>query len=150
MGQQREIYFQAALERISEARYLHMNGYYVLAMYASGLAVECLLRAFRLFKDTSFDERHDLWLLWRSTDLANVHSEFYHEGIHSSLGIVTLLWRNDYRFDSESAVRAYLKKAGRNRGIKGDFLKYNSQRLFKAAADIIRLGTQKWLLLNKR
>jgi len=120
-------------------------------MYASGLSVECLLRAFRLFYARSFDERHDLWRLWKSTDLANVHGEFYHEGIQASLGIVTLLWRNDYRFESERSLRAFLKKVGRGRGIKGDFLEYNSQELYKAAAEIIRLGTQKWQLrLNKK
>ncbi len=56
-------YYGAALERIADADLLHAEGHYPFAMYASGLAVECLLRAFRLLNDPSFDERHDLWQL---------------------------------------------------------------------------------------
>jgi hypothetical protein len=45
-------YYKAAEARIQEAHHLHAQGYYVLSMYTSGLAVECLLRAFRLFDDS--------------------------------------------------------------------------------------------------
>lgn len=61
-----ETYYRAALERIDDAYLLHTHGHYTFAMYASGIAVECLLRAFRLLRNTSFDERHDLWQLWKT------------------------------------------------------------------------------------
>ena len=39
-------YFRASVERMSQAQHLYRQGegYYALAMYAAGLAVECLLR----------------------------------------------------------------------------------------------------------
>jgi HEPN domain-containing protein len=41
-------YYQVGLERMVQARRLYGDeGNYALAMYCSGLAVECLLRAFR-------------------------------------------------------------------------------------------------------
>jgi HEPN domain-containing protein len=85
MGLRSDFYFTAAKERLKEAHFLHDNGYYTLAMYISGLAVECMLRAFRLLKDSTFDERHDLWLLWKGTELANIHSKFYREKIQAML-----------------------------------------------------------------
>ncbi|MEK7729960.1 MAG: hypothetical protein AAB354_16245 [candidate division KSB1 bacterium] len=150
MEWQSEVYYKAAVERIQEALHLHTNGYYVVAMYLSGLAVECLLRAYRLLEDSTFDERHDLWLLWKSTLLANPHSEFYDKRIDSAMSTVKLLWRNDYRFKSIDSMRKFFKETRRAHGIKGDALKYNSQRLFDAAAEIIRIGTQKWHLLRKK
>ncbi len=57
-------------------------------------------------------------------------SEFYHGKIQSFMDKVMSLWRNDYRFRSEAALRAYLKKIGSDRGIKGDFLKFNSKTLY--------------------
>ncbi len=150
MGWQSEDYYKASLERIQEAYFLHKNGYNVVSMYISGLAVECMLRAFRLLKRRTFDERHDLWLLWKSTDLANVHSELYHDRLHSAMGVVGILWRNDYRFRSKHALQSFLKKIGRVRGIKGDLLKYNSLKLYNAAAEVIRIGVNRWHRLNKK
>ncbi len=150
MGLRSESYYTAARERIKEARFLHESRYYTLAMYVSGLAVECMLRAFRLLKDQTFDERHDLWQLWKHADLADVQSEFYDEKIHSLLLIVTSLWQNNYRFRSATELRAHLKKIGSARGIKGDFLKFNSKRLYEAANEIVELGGRQWNRLNKK
>jgi len=150
MGLRSDFYYTAARERIKEAQFLHENRYHVIAMYVSGLAVECILRAFRLLKDSTFDQRHDLWLLWKSTELANVHGEFYHEKIQSAMETVMALWRNDYRFRSESALRSYIKKIGGDRGIKGDFLKFNSKTLYEAAEEIVQFGVNRWKLLKKR
>jgi hypothetical protein len=60
MGLRSDSYYTAARDRIREAQFLHEHRYDVLSMYVSGLAGECILRAFRLLKDPTFDERHDL------------------------------------------------------------------------------------------
>ncbi len=78
MGSIAEAYYKAARERINDADFLHTEGRFFLAMYASGLAVECLLRAFRVLRDPTFDARHDLWELWRKTALADIeHKHSY-------------------------------------------------------------------------
>ena len=143
-------YHDAAWDRINDALFLHTNGYFGLAMYASGVAVECMLRAFRLLRDTSFDERHDLWELWQNTSLADFQTKPYFEKIHSSLGVVVSLWRNDFRFRSEDALRSVLRRMKANRGIKGDFLKYNSKKLYEAAREIIQIGAEQWQQFNKK
>ena len=43
-----EEYFRAGTERMRQALTIHQSGEgYALAMYCGGLAVECILRAFR-------------------------------------------------------------------------------------------------------
>jgi HEPN domain-containing protein len=143
-------YHRAALERISDADLLHAEGHYPFAMYASGLAVECMLRAFRLLKDPSFDERHDLWQLWKKTSLANIRRESSYERIHTLVPFINARWRNSYRFASADEVRSLLKKFDLARGIKGDFLKYNSKRLYEAAREFVQLGDVQWKQLNKK
>ena len=93
MASNAKTYYRAALERVEDARLLHTEGHYAFAMYASGLAVECLLRAFRLLKDSSFDERHDLWRLWRNSALAEIHRDSSYARIHTLLSEVAVRWQ---------------------------------------------------------
>ena len=150
MGSLAENYYRAARERIEDANLLHAEGHFPFAMYASGLAVECLLRAFRLLRDPHFDARHDLWLLWKGTALAEVKRESSYEHVYNLLGEISVRWRNSYRFVSENELRSSLKKSGQDRGIKGDYVKHNSKKLYEAAIEFLRLGGQKWEQLNKK
>lgn len=143
-------YYRAALARIEDAHLLHDEGHYTFAMYASGLAVECLLRAFRLLRDSSFDERHDLWQLWKKAELADIHNTTAYNRIYPLMSQVYLLWRNSHRFASEADIRVFLKKLGRDRGLKGDFLKYNSTKLKEAAQEFLQIGGQQWLQSSKK
>jgi hypothetical protein len=53
---------------------LHQGGdSYALAMYCGGLAVECLLRAFRWTEDSTFEGRHDLSELLKASRLLEFH-----------------------------------------------------------------------------
>src|SRR5437870_2158697 len=71
-----EEYFRAGNERMRQARTIYQaGGSYALAMYCGGLAVECLLRAFRWEKDQSFEGRHDLADLLKASALLRIHEE---------------------------------------------------------------------------
>jgi HEPN domain-containing protein len=150
MGSTAKTYYQAAWERIEDAHLLHTEGRYPFAMYTSGLAVECLLRAFRMLRDPSFDERHDLWQLWKKTVLANVRHKSTYERAYALMNEINLRWRNSFRFAWTNEVSSFLKKSGQHRGIKGDFLKYNSQKLYEAARELLQLGGQQWAQSSKR
>ncbi|MEK7730061.1 MAG: HEPN domain-containing protein, partial [candidate division KSB1 bacterium] len=103
-----ETYYRAAWERIKDAYLLQNEGHYPFAMYASGLAVECMLRAFRLLQDTSFDERHDLWQLWKNTELSNMRQGATYERVYALMSDIHGLWRNSFRFVSINELRSYL------------------------------------------
>src|SRR5262245_11595824 len=65
-----EHYFQTATQRMRQAHLLFQDGAsYALAIYVGGVAVECMLRAFKGRRDRVFDERHDLLNLLRSSGM---------------------------------------------------------------------------------
>jgi len=141
---------KAAFERIEDADFLHDKGSYPFAMYASGLAVECLLRAFRVLVEPTIDARHDLLQLWKKTALADVHREPGYDRIYELLIEISARWQNSYRFASNDEVRALLKKSRQDRGIKGNFVKYNSKKFYESAKEFVQLGGEKWKQLNKK
>jgi hypothetical protein len=112
---------------------------YALAIYCGGLAVECLLRAFRWTEDATFEGRHDLGELLKASRLLKLDEDSMRrrrtsEDIIEEAGSelrkavkeVTILWHNNLRFASESSLKAFLKRLGRLHGVKGDPLKKNA------------------------
>jgi hypothetical protein len=68
-----EHYFQTAAQRMRQAHLLFEDGAsYALAIYVGGLAVECLLRAYKTRRDASFDQRHDLLRLFSDSGMLSV------------------------------------------------------------------------------
>ena len=71
-------YYRASLERMRQAQTLSKKGdAYALSMYCSGLAVECLLRAFRWKEDQSFEGRHDLNDLLKASGILRVNEQLH-------------------------------------------------------------------------
>jgi hypothetical protein len=154
-----EHYFRAALERVEQSRRLYYDGAsYALAMYVSGVAVECLLRAFKLKRDPTFDERHDLQLLFKASGMLEVDTaalgrkgfsedeiDGYQRELQIAVNEICILWANDYRYVSENRLRSHLKgKVDLRKGVKGDVLKANALRLMRAAQRFIDRGVLLW------
>jgi HEPN domain-containing protein len=145
-------YFVVALERKNQAYELLKTGSYALSMYLSGLAAESILRSLQMLRDPglTFDEKHDLKRLLNGLDLADIDAEPLKRAIHASLTTAYVLWRNVYRYASEDKIRSHLKAIGRDRSISGDFLKFNSKRLYEASATIVNRGATKWQQWQRR
>ena len=141
-------YLNAAFERLEDALLLHNEGHYVLSMYSFGLAVECILRAFLLLRNSQFEARHNLWELWKKTPLSDVHRESSYERIHKLLSIIVVRWKNSYRFASMEEVQSLLWRSGQQRGVKGDVVKFNCKVLYEAAREFVQLGGLRWSKLN--
>jgi hypothetical protein len=109
-------YFQAAQERATQATILHRNEQYSLAMYVSGVAAECMLRAFHQ-ADAEFDERHDITQLFKNCDFERL-GDAAHRRLHGPVNTVRMLWQNRYRFFSEQRLRSRVKALGQHqRGV---------------------------------
>jgi hypothetical protein len=142
-----EHYFQTAAERIRQAHYLYREGAsFALAIYVGGLAVECLLRAFKGRHDPLFDEKHDLlrlfaasgilrgdWDRLRSRGWTEAQINGHLQALRGAVNNVVKLWGNNYRYASEERLRSHLKRLTGYRRIKGDYLKQQT-RLFLASA----------------
>jgi hypothetical protein len=153
-----EEYFRAATERMRQARAIHgVERSYALAMYCGGLAVECLLRAFRWKEDTSFEGRHDLDDLLKASNLLGINEKQMRRhgisedeiighsvGMRAALNEIVALWHNNLRFASENRLRAFLHQKRRLQGVKGNALKKSSLDLLNAAQNIIDRGVSLW------
>jgi hypothetical protein len=143
---------------MEQAQKIHRDGKaFALAIYCGGLAVECLLRAFRWTQDPGFEGRHDLSELLRSSRLLRINDEYMRRKkateeetreatlrITEAMNEVIILWRNNLRFASEASLKAFLKSIERYQGVKGDPLKKNASDLLSAAQTVIERGTILW------
>jgi len=137
-------YLDAARDRIIDAHGLYNLGRYSFSLYAAGLAVESLLRAYRVLKDPAFDERHDLRLLLAESSVENYVMPLEHTEITTLVLKVFIRWKNDYRFASGDRLQRHLKKLRFDRGIRGNFVKENCRMVIDAADRILKIGVAKW------
>ncbi len=155
-------YYCCSIERMDQARHLLQSDSYSLAIYCSGLAIECMLRAFRWKDDPTFDGRHDLndlldasrfmtqhnQLLCR-TELDAERSEALSMRMKAALSAIVKVWRNNLRYASEAKLRRYFFETGQLAGIKGDGTRFNAVGLLEAAQFIVNQGSLKWLLSQR-
>jgi HEPN domain-containing protein len=137
-------YLSAAQEHVDGARKLYDMRCYVLAHYVAGLAVECLLRAYRYRLSKTFDERHDLTEIFNNSGFRDIVPDNQRDRIGAALGDVVSRWQNDHRYRSEESLRRYLRKKKLNVKVKGDFVKENSRRIVNAAWDLVSIGATAW------
>lgn len=130
-----------------------------LSMYVAGVAVavESMLRAYKLLRDPTFDEKHDLRRLFKASGMLTIdpdvleakglskeQTRHHFRELQSAVSEVCDLWANDYRFASEGRMRAHLKSRRLDRGVKGDFLKTQALTLLVSAQKFIDKGVYQW------
>jgi len=139
-----EHYLEASLERLEDARILYNEKRYAASIYFSGVAVECLLRAYRMRKDPSFDSRHNLGDLVQASSVTEFLIPQDRRTFGVAFGELWRRWKNDYRYASEYRLKSELRRLHLHVGVKGDFVKYNSMVAFNTAQDIVTLGVNRW------
>ena len=151
-------YYKASLERMRQADQIwSQEDAFALAMYCGGLAVECMLRAFRWQFDKTFEGRHDLVDLFRASRVLQSHEDYLRQRGHDDQHIfeltlkfkadmneVVTLLHNNFRFATEARIKTYLTKIQRVQGIKGDPLKKISRDLIDATQTVINKGIVLW------
>jgi hypothetical protein len=153
-----EHYFQTATERMRQAQYLYKEGNsFALSIHVGGVAIECLLRAFKGRRDPTFDEKHDLLLLFAASGMLRIDrnklrakkwTDDQIDGRLRSLQVavneIYRLWANNYRFASEERLRSHLKKITGYQSIKGEYLKEQARRFLSSAQTFIDKGVVQW------
>jgi len=137
-------YFVVAQERLSDAKLLYEEEHHSFALYAAGVAVESVLRAYIFRLDPKLEAAHNLKLLLKASQLRSVTTAA--ESLQIDAAILDLFerWRNDLRYTSNSRLRRRLKKQKLDRGIRGDYLKENCRLGIEVATIIINIGVAKW------
>lgn len=141
-----EDYFAAAQDLAGALPSLYSNGDYPLTIYTSGLAVECLFRAFRAKRGLAFRSDHRLGDLAEEAGFPHLLPGTDRELYDAALNTLIVGWRNAHRYRSKGAMRRFLKGLKLDRRIRGDYLKENARRMSSSAVDLIGLGVQQWQL----
>lgn len=139
---QANVYFAAAQEHKTLAVELHEAGRYVLSHYLAGLAVECILRAYRTRINSAFTARHDLAALAQEAGFDSIVPDEMQETIGAAFTEVVRRWSNSHRYRSERALRDSLRQAGLGRS--GKYVRESSRRIINAAIVIVDQGVLKW------
>ncbi len=137
-----ETYREAAREHIVAAQEMYLTGRYVLAHYLSGLAVECIFRAYLYRISPVFSGRHDLRILYNDAQFGAIVPPEDEEQVSIALLEVTRRWSNSHRYRSEAALRLFLLRA--NLGRTGKFVRESSRKIVNAAATIVEIGVLQW------
>lgn len=145
-----EHYYAAALERHRQAQKLRRIEEHSLAVYAFGLAVECLLRAFQP-AGAVFDERHSVIELFNKTDWEV--SKKQRRRLSAAISVIDELWHNNLRFADKERLESHWKarKVDRPHRLmrdlyKGaDLIKVRCEDLDEACSEIIGIGSSLWI-----
>jgi HEPN domain-containing protein len=139
-------YFVSAQERLNDANLLYEKSHYSFALYAAGVAVESLLRAYIVRLDPILEAAHNLPLLLKVSKLHSLATPAESQQIFAAMADLSGRWRNDLRYTSNARLQRRMKQLKFDRGIRGDFLKENCRRAIEAAKSILKTGVAKWKL----
>lgn len=139
-----EHYLETAGQRINDARILHNAARFSAAIYVTGVAVECMLLAYRTRIEPHFESRHDLKDLLKESGIAGFVRDNEQQQFAGYFGEVWSRWKNNYRYASDDRLRAQLKKLPGNWKVKGDVLKENSRVILDNGFQIVTLGAHRW------
>ena len=138
-----DVYVVAAEEHATAALRLFESRQYVLGHYVAGLAVECIVRAYRTRRSRQFDERHDLYELARAAGFLELFPAARAEAMTAAFGVVATQWINTHRFRSEASLRKFLTERRLFAG-KGELLHDRTRMIVNAAFELVTLGVSRW------
>ncbi len=137
-------YLNAAQDHSATLSSLYIGGHYAMTIYASGLAAECLFRAFRAKRGMPFRRDHPLESLAREAGFPDLVPSGEQARFGAALADLIVRWRNNHRFRSNAAIKRFLKDLKLDRGIKGDFLKENARLISSQAIELVNVGVMRW------
>jgi len=155
-GFNESIYFVAAQEHVTTANLLLQQTppQWVMASYIAGVAVECMMHAYRLRAGADDTAKHNLQLHAEIGGFYDGMGRKEREAVASLMSVVVARWQNNHRYRSEKAMRAFIvsKRLFTVQGqttTRGDALAYNAEILVEAATALVTIGVKQWVNLSK-
>lgn len=139
-----EHYRQAASERIQAARLLFEQERYPECVYLAGVAVECILRAYRMRSDPQFDAKHDLEQLLGASGLEEFIPRKRRANVAAALGEVWARWKNNYRYTSAEQLGRTYRQLKLFNGVRGNQLKANARTILDNGLELVGIGEARW------
>jgi len=91
-----------------------------------------------------FTSEHKLAKLAEESGVYELIPRTHRETFDASVTASIASWHNSHRFRSEHAMQRFLKKAGLDRGIRGNYARENAKVAVSDALTVISLGVRKW------
>ncbi len=117
---------------------------YPFALYAAGVAAECMLRSFR-HRDREHEAHHDLIAHLAACDRTRFGERAWAQ-LRGPVQTVHLLWLNNFRYSHEQRLRKHLSDIKYYKRVKrrSDALKVACIELMDAALSIVTVGDERW------
>jgi hypothetical protein len=117
---------------------------YSFAMYAAGVAAECMLRSFQQ-QDREHVAHHDVAAHFALCDRDRLGERAWTR-LRGPVQTVHLLWLNNFRYSHEERLRKYLNDLRYYERLKrgSDTLKVACIELMDAALGIVTVGDERW------
>jgi len=141
-----ETYIRAAEERVRQAQELVRPDQCALAHYVAGVAVECVIRAFRVRAKAEFDAKHNLRNLVKQSEFYDFMPPAVTAQVAASVFEVERRWDNLHRYRDVSSLRRWLVERKLHVGVKGDVVRHSRDAIVEAALDIVTKGVVRWRL----
>jgi len=140
-------YFRASKSRFLDLEYLKNSGENsILALYCSGVVIECMLRVYILRYTREFDSKHDLEKLYTKSELGSFLTIEEKQKLSSYIKTANKIWSNDLRYCSEKRLKRIWKREFLKMGYPPkDMNKYISNKksdLFRIAEEILSIGEE--------
>lgn len=103
-------YRRAGHEKFRAASAAHVAGHYAVSHYLAGVAVECMLRAFRFAIDPSWDKRHDLLALMKRSGVLGRLPAADQPSVRDAIGEIARRWAIHHRYAPEDRLAASLQR----------------------------------------
>ncbi len=144
-----EDYYYAAQERFRDAESLYQSACkgdssFSASLYLSGLAVECMARAYRVKLGLPFDDKHDIHKLFETRVIDVFSTEKSRRRVTSAISTTYIYWQNRYRYASDSQLESIFRKIHRGQRIRGEHIKNACINMREAMTIVLREGVAKW------
>jgi hypothetical protein len=139
-----DVYLGAAKEHFAKLDDLREGRSWVLLHYVAGLAVECVLRAYKARRDQALDVRHDLQRLAKKGGFWDVVPTRKVEALSRALGVLVARWDNRHRYRSEAALRKFITSRKLFPRGRGELLEESGRLIMNASVEIVTVGVERW------
>ena len=136
-------YFNAAREHLGTASRHNEHAEYFSAHFFAGVAVESILRALSSKGGEPFDRSHNIEYWARKAQLLPNGAEEQQEVFRAGLSEINLRWRANQRYFTLKMLDSYLESTKLDK-IRGDHVKYSSNRMLDLANAVVSLGVSRW------
>lgn len=137
-------YYSAAIAHLAMATRLHEKHEYFLAHYFAGVSVEAVLRALSILPGDTFDGTHSIEDWAKKTNLLPRGSEERQDELRANITEVNLRWRANQRYYTEKMLDTYLHHIDLDGKVRGNRVKFSSQRMLDLANTIVTRGDIQW------